>query len=175
MSNCILNKQNNRQSANFKGDYPDPKIFFEKLDELKHKLPPVFESFEKSFILYNNNSDDNEYEQIFNNDKANLEGIISDQFLLENTVTTTINDVNSDLARLYMEIEVLKKENQYLKKTMKAFDQRANTTDEMFDNHKEFYEIQYLRNWATALSIVISLGIMTSVFAPAAVVKGVKG
>ena len=175
MSNCILNKQNNHQPAKFKGDYPPPKIFFEKLDELKHKLPHVLENFVKSFILYNNNSDDNEYEQIFNNDKANLEGIISDQFLLENNVTTNINNVNADLARLYMEIEIFKKENQHLKKTVKVFNQRANTTDEMFDNHKEFYEIQYLRNWAIALSIVISLGIMTSIFAPAAVLKGAKG
>jgi hypothetical protein len=174
MSNCILNKQNNRQPTKFTDNYPDPKIFFEKLDELKDKLIPVFESFEKSFILYHNNLDDNEYEQIFNNDKANLEGIISDQFLLENTVTTTINQVNADLARLYMEIEILKKENQYLKKSVKAFDQRANTTDEMFDNHKEFYEIQYLRNWAITLSIVISLGIMTSMFTPAAAAKGSK-
>jgi len=44
------------------------------------------------------------------------------------------------------------------------FNNSANTSDEMFDNYKEFYEIQYLRNWAVVLAIIIVIVTISKVF-----------
>ena len=169
ISNNQPNSQYDEHGINpdkFKNDYQSPSIFVEKIHELKDKLLPIFDSFVKGFVLHNKNPEDNEYKQIFNNDKSNLENIINDQFLLENNISTHINNVNSDLARLYIEIETLKKENAYLKHKLIKFDQHADTSDLMFDNHKEEYELQYLRNWAITLAIFISLGILSSIYKP---------
>ena len=147
-------------------NYSEPNALIEKLHESKDKLPFILENFTKSFVLYNKNPEDNEYKQIFQTDKSNLDKIMHDLFLLENNVSTNINKLNSNLENLYLEIEVLKEENKQLKKKMKLFDQQNDTSDEMINNYKEFYEIQYLRNWAIALTILISIGIMSSIFKP---------
>lgn len=150
-------------------NYSQPTTLINKLYELQDKLPFVLENFGKSFVLHNKNPQDNEYNQIFLTDKANLDKIMHELFLLENNVSTNINKLNTNLEKLYLEIEVLKKENAHLKRKLKIFDQHTDTTNEMFDNYKEFYEIQYLRNWAIALSIFISIGIMSAVFKPTSI------
>jgi hypothetical protein len=147
-------------------NYTEPNALIEKLDESKDKLPFILENFSKSFVLHNKNPEDNEYKQIFQTDKSHLDKIMHDLFLLENNVTTNINKLNSNLETLYIEIEILKEENKQLKKKLHLFDQHGDTTDEMFENYKEFYEIQYLRNWAIVLTIFISVGIMASIFKP---------
>ena len=147
-------------------NYVEPHALIEKLDESKDKLPFVLENFTKSFVLHNINPEDNEYKQIFQTDKSHLDKIMHDLFLLENNITTNINKLNSNLEKLYIELEILKEENTQLKKKSHFFDQQNDTADEMIDNYKEFYEIQYLRNWAIALTILISIGIMSSIFKP---------
>uniref|UniRef100_A0A6C0LP08 Uncharacterized protein n=1 Tax=viral metagenome TaxID=1070528 RepID=A0A6C0LP08_9ZZZZ len=144
--------------------YPPPTEFSQKLMELAQKLPHVYESFEKSFVLHHKNPNDNEYKQIYEGDKRNLEGIINDGFLLENDVTNNIRHLNVNLEKIYAEIEILKKENKRLKRKAMLFNNSANTSDEMFDNYKEFYEIQYLRNWAVVLAIIIVIVTISKVF-----------
>jgi hypothetical protein len=150
-------------------NYAQPNALIEKLHESKDKLPFVLENFSKSFVLHSKNPEDNEYKQIFETDKSHLDKIMHDLFLLENNVSTNINKLNSNLEKLYIEIELLKGENKQLKKKLQLFNQHNDTTDEMIDNYKEFYEIQYLRNWAIGLSIFICIGVMTSIFKPTTV------
>jgi uncharacterized phage infection (PIP) family protein YhgE len=161
-----MSDYNTNTNNDIVNNYAQPNALIEKLHESKDKLPFVLENFTKSFVLYNKNPEDNEYKQIFQTDKSNLDKIMHDLFLLENNVTTNINKLNSNLEKLYIEIEVLKEENKQLKKKLQLFNQHSDTTNEMIDNFKEFYEIQYLRNWAIALTILISVGIMTSIFKP---------
>ena len=144
--------------------YPPPTVFSQKLKELAQKLPHVFESFEKSFILHKKDPNNNEYRQIYEGDKRNLEGISNDGFLLENEVMNNIRQLNKNLEKLYVEIEILKKANKLLKRNAILFNDGANTTDEMMDNFKEFYEIQYLRNWAVVLAITVVVITISKVF-----------
>lgn len=157
------NTNNNTTIVN---NYSEPNVLMEKLVELKEKIPFILEKFDKSFILHNKNPKDNEYNQIFQTDKSHLDKIMNDLFLLENKVSTNINKLNSNLEKMYIEIELLKEENKQLKRKLKLFGQHTDTTDEMIDNYKEFYEIQYLRNWAILLSIFISIGTMSVIFKP---------
>ena len=144
--------------------YPPPTVFSQKLKELAHKLPHVYASFEKSFVLYHKDPTDNEYKQIYEGDKRILEGISNDGFLLENEVMNNIAHLNKNLAKLYIEIGIVKKINKVLKRNAMMFNDGVNTTDEMIDNYKEFYEIQYLRNWAAVLAIVIAVTTISKVF-----------
>jgi isoleucyl-tRNA synthetase len=176
MSSCMLSKQavadydeydeSGGKHSKYNQNYPEPSTFVEKVDQLKDIVPHIIAEFVKGYVLYNNNTDDNESKQIFTTAKTNLENILNEQFLLENNIGTNTSNINSDLARYYVELETMKKENKFLKKKLKIFDQHADTTDEMFGNYKEFYEIQYLRNWALALTICISLGVLSSIYNP---------
>ena len=146
--------------------YPPPTVFSQKLKELAQKLSPVYESFEKSFILHHKDENDNEYKQIYEGDKRNLEGIVNDGFILENDITNNILHLNRNLEKLYVEIEILKKENKRLTRKAILLNNGVNATDEMIDNYKEFYEIQYLRNWAVVLAIIVVVITISKVFKP---------
>ena len=144
--------------------YPPPTVFSQKLVEIAKKLPAVYESFEKSFILHFKDPNNNEYKQIYESDRRNLDGIVNDEFLLENDVMNNIQHLNRNLEKLYVAIEILKKENKLLMKKAVQLNKTVNTSDEMFDNFKEFYEIQYLRNWAVILAIIIVVFTISKVF-----------
>ena len=151
---------------NIMNDYPEPNTFMNKLTELKNKLPYLLEIYNKSFVLHNANPEDNEYKQIFLTDKYNLDKIMNDLFLLGNRVSENLNKLNANLKTLYLEINSLKEKNSKLNKNLQNFDQNNDKTDELFNNYKESYEIQYLRNWTIALSIIISISIMRYIFKP---------
>ena len=44
----------------FNNEYTSSDIFYKQLTDLKEKLPLIFESFEKSFVLHRKNPEDNE-------------------------------------------------------------------------------------------------------------------
>ena len=148
----------------FNNEYTSSDIFYKQLTDLKEKLPLIFESFEKSFVLHRKNPEDNEYKQIFVNDKNNLEQVVNDQFVLENNVTTNIHKINSDLAKMYAEIEILKKRNVILLRKQNHVSQQATAADKRYDNFQDLYEMVYLKNWAIFCSILVLVIVMYNIF-----------
>ena len=68
-----------------------------KLNTLKQQLPAILDDFDKYYVFYNMNPSNNEYKQMFDNIKNNLNSINSQSFVISNDVDKAINDVNIKL------------------------------------------------------------------------------
>ena len=83
------------QQDNSVDDLTKPQVFLSQINTLKEKLPSILEDFVKYYIFYNKNPEYNEYQQMFDNIKGNLQNINSELFMTSNNVdksTETIND-----------------------------------------------------------------------------------
>ena len=150
-----------------KGDnFDKPEQITEKLHELHSKLPFILEDFKKSYVLYNKDTEYNEYQQTFTTAKSNLEHLNSELFLLENKVHSNTEKLNEHLITLNVKIMEEKMENTVLKKQLGMIEVGVNSTDEMIHDYKKKYELHYTHNWGLLLTIFIAWGAMAVVFAP---------
>ena len=142
----------NSNNYNFK----NASQFTDKLNTLKQQLPAVLDDFEKYYVFYNMNPSNNEYHQMFDNIKNNLNSINSQSFIISNEVDKAINDVNTKLLSLNLLIAQEKKMNIELKAKLAIIKQKENSADIRILNYKQMYDIGYLKNWALFLSILIA-------------------
>jgi hypothetical protein len=158
----LLSNDNEEKGSTF----DKPEQIKEKLHELHSKLPFILEDFKKSYILYNKDTEYNEYQQTFTNAKSNLEHLNSELFMLENKVHVNIDKLNEQLVKLNVKIMEEKIENALLKKKMGIIEVGVNSTDEMINDYKKKYEMHYTHNWGLLLTIFVAWAAMAVVFAP---------
>jgi hypothetical protein len=162
----LLSNSNSIDSMEKGGNFDKPEQLKEKLHELHSKLPFILEDFKKSYILYNKDTEYNEYQQTFINAKSNLEHLNSELFTLENKVHVNIDKLNEQLIKLNVKIMEEKNENNILKKQLGIIEVGVNSTDEMINDYKTKYELHYTHNWGLLLTICIAWGAMAVVFVP---------
>jgi len=137
-------------------NYEDSQIASKKLESLKQQLPAILDDFIKYYVLYNKNPDYNEYQQLFNVIKGNLNQLNSDLFTLSNNVQSNTDTINKELVTLNAMIAVEKNKNTNLKTQLGNLESENYATTEMIINYKEMYNNGYLRNWALLLSIALA-------------------
>ena len=76
--------------------------FSNQLNLLQEQLPPILDDFEKYYVFYNMNPSNNEYQQMFENIKNNLDTINSKMFMLSNSIEKETDDINKKLLSLDM-------------------------------------------------------------------------
>jgi hypothetical protein len=137
--------------------FKEPIKFTEKLETLQSQLPPILDDFKKYYVFFNKNPEFDEYEQMFQNVKGNLNKINSELFLLSNEVQVNINFLNKHFLQLDILIKDAKEKNKKLKKKLNIVEHKGNAATEMIDDYREIYETRYLRNWGLLLSTGIVL------------------
>ena len=147
----MLQLQNNDNINNF----TDPEYFSNKIVELRQKLPPILDDFKKYYVFYNKNPDYNEYQQMFENIKSNLNSINSELFMVSNDIDKNQDNLNKKLVKLNIMIREEKQKNRELKRKLGMMEDKNDSTDELISNYKEMYDIAYLRNWGLFLSIIV--------------------
>lgn len=164
----LLSNSNSSDSGEKGGNFDKPEQIKEKLHELQSKLPLILEDFKKSYILYNKDTNYNEYQQTFINAKSNLEHLNSELFMVENKVHSNTDKLNEQMIKLNHKIMEEKRENTVLKKRLGIIEVGVNSTDEMINDYKTQYEMHYTQNWGLLLTIFVAWGAMAVVFAPQA-------
>ena len=96
-------------------EFENPDNFKEKITELEDKLPFILEDFKKNYVLYNKDQDYNEYQQIFEVSKGNLQQINFDLSTIETNVSTNTDKLNEQLNELNRQIEEEREENRMFK------------------------------------------------------------
>ena len=170
----LLSNSNSSDSVEKEGNFDKPEQLKEKLHELHSKLPFILEDFKKSYILYNKDTEYNEYQQTFINAKSNLEHLNSELFMLENKVHVNIDKLNEQLDKLNVKIMEDKLENSVLKKRLGIIEVGVNSTDEMINDYKKKYELHYTHNWGLLLTIFVAWAAMAVVFAPQTAIPPAK-
>ena len=145
-------------------NFKEPKEFMQKIETLESQLPSILDDFKKYYVFFNKNPEFNEYEQMFQNIKGNLNKINSELFLLSNNIQSNINKINHKFLKLDILIKDTKKKNKELKQKLHIVENKSNAASEMIDDYKEMYEAGYLRNWGLLLSTGIVLIAISKTF-----------
>jgi hypothetical protein len=140
-------------------NFTQPASFLEKLKPFQEKLPHILEEFMKYFVFYNRNPEVNEYQQIFDNIKGNLQSLSSGLFMETNNIEKMTEIINEKLLKLDKLIMKEKKTNRELKRRLGIVENTYNGSDEMIKDYKDMYDLQYLTNFVTFAGAVV-LGIL---------------
>ena len=140
-------------------DLTKPPVFLSKINNLKEKLPSILEDFVKYYVFYSKNPEYNEYQQIFENIKGNLQNINSELFMTSNNVEKDTENINDRLQKINALIAKEKMKNRQLKRRLGIVETKYNGSDELISDYKEIYNLDYLTNFALFYGI-IGLGIV---------------
>lgn len=151
-----------QKEDDFIKEFPSANQFIQKLQTLQSQLPSILSDYQKYYTLYNKSPQNQEYQQMFQNIKSNLNNVNAQLFILSNDIQSNTNNLNSKLFALDTLIQKEKKKNDYLKKQLGI--NNVNVSDILIDEYKEIYQSGYLRNWALFFSILIVLGTITKIY-----------
>lgn len=153
-----------QRPANITDNLDKADVLKSKMEELKQKLPHISEDFIKYYTFFSKNSENQEYKQIFENVKKNLEKVNSELFVIENKIDKNTQMVNKDLFKFDIEIKKDKKKNMFFKSRLGMLTNEYNGSSEMISDFKQTYDLHYLRNFTMIIGIFISAGLLTKLF-----------
>jgi ABC-type transporter Mla subunit MlaD len=159
----MLVNENTIQNVDIQ-DLPNANNFLSKVSVLSNQLPAILDDFKKYYVFYNKTPEYDEYKQMFENIKANLNTTNSSLAKINKSVDSATEDINEKLVTLNKLIRRERIKNRLLKRRLGREEEKYNGTDEMISNYKEMYEINYLRNWAMFLGILIVSIAISKVF-----------
>jgi DNA repair ATPase RecN len=142
----------------------DPAKFTREVQTLNEQLPSILADFKKYYVFYNKNPEYNEYQQLFENIKSNLNKINSQLFTIGNDVQVETNKLSKSMIKLDELIQNDKKTNTTFKNKLKTLKEKNSSAYELIYDYNTLYDIKYLKNWAMFLNIIIAGFILSYVF-----------
>lgn len=136
-------------------NFPQPTQYTQQLQTLQSQLPAILADFQKYYVFYNKNPEYQEYGQMFQNIKSNLNQVNSNLFSLSNDIQMNTDNINEKLFLLDRLIKEERIKNKKLKIKLGIIENKNNASIELISDYKEMYESGYLRNWGLFLSIII--------------------
>ena len=79
---------------------PEAERYNEKINSLSEQFFSVLDDFTKYYVFYNKNPEVNEYQQIYLNNKSQLQNLNKNVFLLTNDIEKDIEKLNYIVTRL---------------------------------------------------------------------------
>jgi uncharacterized protein YoxC len=137
-------------------NYKKPYKYAGTLDTLTNQLPGILEDFKRSYFFHNKNSQNEEYHQTYENVKGQLNTFNSEVFALSNDINVNTDKLNEQLHKLNHLIEEEREKNRKLKKKLKKVDNTGSAANQLIDDYKKIYEINYTKNWALFCSTIIA-------------------
>jgi hypothetical protein len=141
-----------------------PYIFKQQLKDLTNKLHGILEEFDKAFLFYNKNPQNNEYLHIYETSKNNLNTFNADVFMLSNDIESNTSKINNELLILNKLIIAEKQTNKKLKHKLHIIENKELATDELIDDYTTIYKLNYNKNWGLFISILISCFAISKIY-----------
>ena len=145
---------------------PEAKQYSEKIQDLSQQFFSVLDDFIKYYVLYNKNPEVSEYQQIYLNNKSQLQKLNKDVFILTNDVEKDIERLNSVVTRINLKLGVEKELNGELFSLISNLQNTKNGASVMLDDTTTIYNKQYYLNIEIFVGIFIIIGISTNLFTP---------
>ena len=152
------------QQDNLIDDLTKPQIFLSQLNTLSEKLPSILDDFEKYYVFYNKNPEYSEYQQMFENIKANLQELNSELFMTTNNIEKDTENINDRMQNLDQLIAKEKMKNRQLKRRLGIVEKKYNGSDELISDYKNMYNLDYLKNFALFYGVILLGGVLASRF-----------
>ncbi len=142
---------------NINGKFMSKQQYDELLGNITNSLNLILDEFKKLYVITNMHPNNQEYQQLFENCKTNLNAIQSKLFTVSNDIQSDTNKINTLLLELDSKIKIERKNNRELKRKLGMVEHKNNSAFEMIDNYKEMYDSNYLRNWSLILSTALCI------------------
>jgi hypothetical protein len=145
-------------------NFTKPEQFNEKLSHLNKSINLLLDEFKKIYVLSKMYPENQEYQQQYANMIGGINQIQSKLFSVSNDVQVNIDNLNKEMLALDVQIKKEREKNKKLKIKLGIIENKSNAASEMINDYTEIYDIRYLRNWALALSTLICIITISSVF-----------
>lgn len=96
--------------------------------------------------------------------KSNLNTNILKLFNVYTALTTDSSILTDNLANIKDQLNTLKINNVSLKKELDRIYERGKDSEELINDYKDLYNINYSRNWGMFLSILVSCYVLSAMF-----------
>ena len=143
------------EENNLMDDLKNSKNFLSQINTLKEKLPSILDDFKKYYVFYNKNPEYNEYQQMFENIKSNLQNMNSELFITTNNIEKDTESINDRLQKINALIAKEKIKNKQLKKKLGYIEKQYNGSDELISDYKDIYNLDYLTNFALFFGVIL--------------------
>jgi hypothetical protein len=127
------------------------------VNELSESKAILLDEFRKVYVISNMHPDSQEYQQQFANANSKIEQLQSKTFSIGNDVQSNVEKLNLSLVDLNAGITEERRKNEVLKRKLGIVENKYNSASEMFNEYKEYYNMNYLRNWGLLLSIALCI------------------
>lgn len=156
----------NMPQYSFINNLTKPDIYQNQLNTLKSQMPQILNDFKKYYVFYNKNTSLNEYQQLYDNIKNNLQSLSSQLFVINNNIQSDTESINNELLVINNELNTEKNKNTKFKNILGILDSQYNASDEMINDYKINYNMIYLNNCALIVGSILSTFIIYKVYKP---------
>lgn len=156
----------NLPEYNFINNLTKPEIYQNRIDELKAQMPPLLDDFKKYYVFYNKDPTINEYQQIYDNIKNNLQSLNSKLFQINNSIQSDTEKINNELVVLNEEINNEKNKNMKFKNIYGILDNKYNASIQLINDYKNNYNMIYLNNCSLLIGSIITTYFIYKVYKP---------
>lgn len=143
---------------------PEAKQYSDKIQNLSQQFFSVLDDFKKYYVFYNKNPEVSEYQQIYLNNKSQLQKLNKDVFVLTNDIEKDIERLNSVVTRINLKLGAEKELNGELFSMISNLQNNKNGSAVMLDDTTTIYNKQYYLNIEIFVGILIIIGISTNLF-----------
>jgi CCR4-NOT transcriptional regulation complex NOT5 subunit len=135
-----------------------------KINTIEEKLPAILDDFKKYYVFFNKNPTYNEYQQIYQNLKNELDSINGDLLKVLNELGTNTQKIGDSLLQVNILIEKEKAKNIALKAIENDVNNNYNGSTTMIDEYKQIYNENYFNNVFLFIGIIVGIIALIKVF-----------
>jgi|LauGreDrversion2_2_1035103.scaffolds.fasta_scaffold00498_5 hypothetical protein len=147
--------------------FTKPTTYTSQINDLHESQDLLLDEFRKVYVISHMHPDNQEYQQQFANASSHLDQVQSKLFSLDNELQGNVETLNASLFELNTLIDKERKKNADLKRNMRRVENQHTSANEMISEYKEYYNMNYLRNWGLLLSTVLCIYAITVIREPA--------
>jgi predicted DNA-binding ArsR family transcriptional regulator len=132
-----------------------------KISNLETQFFSLLDDFQKYYIFYNKNPENDEYQKMYSDIKGNVQSSISELFSITNNIELNTETVNNDIQRVKASLDSEKETNTNLKKRIGYMDGVTQSSVILNETTGELNTDQYVFIIAMVIGI---LGILFTLY-----------
>jgi hypothetical protein len=145
-----------------------------KINTIEEKLPAILDDFKKYYVFFNKNPTYNEYQQIYQNLKSELDSISGDLLKIVNEINSNTQKISDALLKINILIEKEKAKNITLKAAEYDVNNKYKGSSTMIDEYKQIYNENYFNNVFLFIGIIIAIVSLVKVFTGKSTINNVN-
>lgn len=134
----------------------NPDVFTKRLIDIKLDVKSTLDTLENTYTLHKAYPENIPYLNDYNNSKENANKISARLEILNDTIVKNAQHLRDDYSSKNDIIKSIKNKNTELKKQISIINNSYDGSHKMFDNFKETYNLNYLKNFSMFIGILLA-------------------